>query len=403
MAKKKSSSRSGGIPKNLQGIAGLAVIGLVLLFGFLGLDPLGLLGDGEQTPAQPSEATTGENPDPVVESLPSSGSWWEVYFTDPINMNNPDQIAGTIEETIITYINQAQSVIHIAAFEFNLTPIAEALIAAHDRGVEVMWVTDDEHGIEADEEEGHGQFAMLEDAGIEVKDDGRSALMHNKFIVFDGQMVWTGATNLTVNGIFENNNNAILIRSSRVAAIFESEFQEMWAGEFGPTSPSTVDEQSVTVEGVPVQILFGSEDEVILHLLPYIEGAQSSIRFMAFSFTQDDLGDAMLARAADGVDLSGIFETRGSETDSSELGKMFCAGYAMRQDGNPSTFHHKVIVIDEQIVVTGSLNFSENADNSNDENVVIIADPTIAKLFLEEFDRRWAEARDPDGAELGCN
>ncbi len=376
----------------------------LLIFGYVGLIVLGMLGlagCGEEIPV---ELVFEEPTEEVVDTAPvtTSGDWWEVYFTDPINMNNPDQIAGSIEETLITYINQATSTIHIAAFEFNLTPLAEALIAAHDRGVEVQWVTDDEHGIEADEEDGHGQFAMLTDAGIEVKDDGRSALMHNKFIIFDGQMVWTGATNLTVNGIFENNNNVIVLRSPDVAAIYESEFQEMWAGEFGPTSPSTVDQQSLTIDGVPVQILFGSEDDAIAHIIPYIEGAQSSIRFMAFSFTQDDLGDAMMARAEAGVELAGIFENRGSETDSSELGKMFCAGYAMRQDGNPSTFHHKVIVIDEQIVITGSLNFSENADNSNDENVVIIIEPNIARLFLEEFDRDWAIAKDPDGGDLGC-
>ena len=42
-------------------------------------------------------------------------------------------------------------------------------------------------GLEADEEPGHGQFAMLEDAGIEVRSDTRSALMHNKFWIFDNQ------------------------------------------------------------------------------------------------------------------------------------------------------------------------------------------------------------------------
>lgn len=401
MPKKKSSSRRGGlpIPKEFQGIAALLVLGIVLLLGFLGLDPLGLLG-GE--PVQPGQETDG-GPAPVEEAVSGAGGWWEVYFTDPIHINNPDQIAGSIEERLIQSINAANTSVHIAAFEFNLTPLAEALIAAYDRGVEVQWVTDDENGIEVDGEEGHGQFAMLEDAGIEVKDDGRSALMHNKFIVFDGQTVWTGATNLTVNGIFENNNNVIVLRSPRVAAIYENEFQEMWAGQFGPTSPSTLDQQFVTVNGVSVQVLFGSEDGAIEQIIPYIQNAQSSIRFMAFSFTHDGLGDAMLAQAEEGVDLAGIFETRGSETDSSELGKLFCAGYAMRQDGNPSTFHHKVIVIDEQIVVTGSLNFSDNANESNDENVVIIAEPNIARLFLEEFDRRWVEATEPDGGELGCN
>lgn len=400
MAKKKSSSR-GGVPKNLQGPLGIVVVGLVLLFGFLGLDPLGLFGGGDQPPAQ----TGTENNPPVVETAPassSSSSWWQVYFTDPLNMNNPDQILGSIEAKLINNINQAQTFIHIAAFEFNLTPVAEALIAAHDRGVEVQWVTDDENGIEADTEDGHGQFAMLQDAGIEVKDDGRSALMHNKFWIFDGQIVWTGSTNITQNGMFRNNNNTIVIRSARLASIYENEFQEMWAGQFGPKSPSTVDQQSLSIDGVPIQVLFGSEDDAIEHIIPYVEAAQSSIRFMAFSFTQDDLGDAILARAEAGVDLAGIFETRGSETSSSELGKLFCAGYPMRQDGNPNTFHHKVIVIDGKVVITGSLNFSENADKSNDENVIIITDPEIAKLYLQEFDRDWTIAKDPTPADLGC-
>ena len=399
MAKKKRSSRNAfPIPKNLQGIAGIAVIGLVLLFAFAGLDPLGLFSGGEPD----SPPAGGGDTSPVVDTAPSSGSWWEVYFTDPPTINDPNQIAGSIEEKLIANINQATTSIHIAAFEFNLTPVAEALMAAHNRGVEVQWVTDDENGIEADEEEDHGQFAMLDAAGIEVKDDGRSALMHNKFWIFDGQTVWTGSTNITQNGMFRNNNNVIVIRSSRVAAIYEREFQEMWAGEFGPRSPSTLDQQFVTVDGVSVQVLFAAEDNAIEQIISYINTAKSNIQFMAFSFTRDDLGAAMMARAEAGVDLRGIFETRGSETEFSELGAMFCAGYPMRQDGNPGTFHHKVIVIDGQIVITGSLNFSDNANDSNDENVVIISDPVIAGLYLQEFDRRWAEAGEPDAEELGC-
>ena len=123
---------------------------------------------------------------------------------------------------------------------------------------------------------------------------------------------------------------------------------------------------------------------------------------MAFSFTHDDLGAAVLERAQAGVDVQGIFETRGSETEFSELGPLFCAGLPMRQDGNPGTFHHKVFIIDGQLVVTGSLNFSNNADDSNDENVVIVANEDIAAAYLEEFDRRWAEAVRPEASELGC-
>jgi phosphatidylserine/phosphatidylglycerophosphate/cardiolipin synthase-like enzyme len=389
VTKKSSTTKSQQSQRNQ--IVTIATVVVVILVGYYlltGSDPLGLFGPSEDT----SPATIG-----------SGGDWWQVYFTDPNTVNDPDDLRGSIPEQLINRINGAQNTIHIAAFEFNLTPVAEALIAAHKRGVEVQWVTDDEYGIEADAEEGRGQFAMLEDAGIEVKDDGRSALMHNKFWIFDRQTVWTGSTNITVNGNFRNNNNVIVIDSPRVAEIYEREFAEMWAGEFGPTSPSTAGDQAATIDGTPVRILFAAEDEAISQLIPLVESAKSSIRFMAFSFTHDDLGAAVLARASAGVDVRGIFETRGSETEYSELSALYCAGVPVRQDGNPGTFHHKVFIIDDQIVVTGSLNFSENADDSNDENVVIVTNGDVAAQYLEEFERRWAEAAKPDAAAMNCD
>jgi phosphatidylserine/phosphatidylglycerophosphate/cardiolipin synthase-like enzyme len=392
MAKKKSSSRKNTpLNRNITILVTLGVLVLAAIYAFTGNDFFGVFEDA--TPIAPTE----------IVDMGGSSEWWTVYFTDPSRINNPENLAGSIPEDLIALIDDSEQSIHIAAFEFNLTPIAEALIEAHKRGVEVQWMTDDEHGIDADEEEGHGQFAMLEDAGIEIKDDGRSALMHNKFIIFDGQTVWTGSTNITENGNFRNNNNVIVIRSTRIAEIFEREFSEMWdEGLHGPKSPSTVDQQSATINGTPIQVLFAAEDEAISHLLPWIMNARSSIKFMAFSFTHDELGAAMLSQAKAGVDVAGIFETRGSETEYSEMPNLYCAGVPVRQDGNPGTFHHKVIVLDDEVVITGSLNFSENADDSNDENVVVIINKEIAGLYLAEFERRWAEAEGPNPADMGC-
>ncbi len=400
--KRKSSRSSKKQQSGLTRLISIAVIvGAIILGGYYfltGSDPLGLFSPGDDN--QASEPAPSAPPPNVVGS---GGDWWQVYFTDPANVNDPDNLAGSIPEKLIERIDKAQSSIHIASFEFNLTPVAEALIAAHERGVDIKWVTDDEHGLEADEEEDHGQFEMLEDAGIEIRDDGRSALMHNKFWIFDGQTAWTGSTNITKNGNFRNNNNVIIIENPDVAAIYEREFDEMWTdGEFGPTSTSTVSNQSTTIDGTPVQVLFAAEDEVVSQLVPLVEGATDSIRFMAFSFTHDDLGQAVRKKAKGGVDVKGIFEVRGSETEYSELTALYCDDVAVRQDGNKGTFHHKVFVIDDKTVVTGSLNFSDNADNSNDENVVIINNSDIAAQYLQEFDRRWAEATEPEAAELGC-
>jgi phosphatidylserine/phosphatidylglycerophosphate/cardiolipin synthase-like enzyme len=363
-------------------------------------------------PEIPVGTASEPSPQPPFESTPAvvdppapipAGTWWEVYFTDPSTMNDPARWQNAMEGRLIEKINAAQNSMHIAAFEFDLTPVAEALIAARQRGVDVKWVTDDEHGIEADAEPGRGQFALLQQAGIEVRADSRSALMHNKFWIFDGQTVWTGSTNVTENGIFKQNNNTIVIHSAEVAAMYEREFQEMWEGQFGPRSPSQLAEQSALVDGTPIQVIFTSEDPAIeMAILPLVNSAQSNIRFLAFSFTDFPLANAMIERARSGVAVAGVFEKVWSGDDSAELKTLFCAQVPVRQDGNSSFMHNKVIVIDGRFVITGSMNFSTNAEENNDENVIILENPEIAGHYMQEFDRIWAQAVDPEPGSVNC-
>ncbi len=353
------------------------------------------------TPGLPPVTDTPAQDQTIPPAAPAK--WWEVYFTDPLVYNNPDVIQGSIEEKLIEYINNAQVSIHIASFEFNLTPVAEALIAAKNRGVDVKWVTDDENGLGLDSDPGRGQFAMLTNAGIEVRDDqGRNALMHNKFWIFDNQHLWTGSTNITVNGIFKQNNNVIVIHSAEIANIYEREFQELWDGQFGPRAPSNVGNQWAIIDGSAIQVLFSSEDHAVSQLIALVNDAQSSIRFLAFSFTDYPLAQAMIDRYSAGVDVAGIYETFGSNSPRAELKTFWCAKVPVRQDGNPSFLHDKVIVIDNSIVVTGSLNYSSSADEDNEENVIIIDNPEIAALYLQEFDKLWNQANDVDPNAFTC-
>src|ERR1700752_906574 len=179
MPKKRRSSRKGTSAT----LSGLIIIVIIGVYYFLTGNNNGASGSG--TPTAIPQTTTPVAGVPTT--VNASGAWWEVYFADPLNINNPKDWQGSIEGRLIDKINAAQSSIHIASFEFDLTPVAEALIAAKRRGVVVRWVTDDEHGLEADGEPGHGQVGMLQDSGIEVRSDTRSALKHNKFWIFDNQ------------------------------------------------------------------------------------------------------------------------------------------------------------------------------------------------------------------------
>jgi phosphatidylserine/phosphatidylglycerophosphate/cardiolipin synthase-like enzyme len=102
---------------------------------------------------------------------------------------------------LIDLLDSAQSEIKFAFFDIELESIAQALIRAHNRGVLVKVVTDNNYL-------GSGnQVNALEAAGIEVKHDGDSGLMHNKFAVIDNTTVWMGSYNATENGTFYNNCN----------------------------------------------------------------------------------------------------------------------------------------------------------------------------------------------------
>ncbi len=102
----------------------------------------------------------------------------------------------------------------------------------------------------------------------------------------------------------------------------------------------------------------------------------------------------MLARSSAGVTVSGVFEESqyrsniGTEFDLFRFNEL-----DVRLDGNPRSMHHKVIIIDESIVVTGSYNFSASAEKSNDENTLVIHNSEIAALYLGEFRQVFFEAQ----------
>ncbi len=410
--------------KSTNAVGVLVVLGAVLCLGIVfittGADPLGLFEDtGTPTSAAqvqvPTNTPKSSSGAVTLEAEPpSTADWYEVGFVTPIRVRAAEEVEygengipaeilqGSLAEKLIQRIDQAKTSIHIASFETDMVDIANALIRAHKRGVDVRWITDDEFGTEADEKPGHGQLGLMEKAGIEIIDDQRGGLMHNKFWIFDGETVWTGSTNITISGMFEQDNNLIVIESKDLAAIYEQQFEEMWNGEFGARSPSDVENQKVVINDTPIQVLFAPEDKPIEHILPYVQNARRNIRFLAFSYTHPDLGSAMLDRLANGVTIHGVFETVGSDTEYSEMMPLHCAGGNMRQDTNFAFLHHKVMIIDNRYVITGSLNFSDSANTKNNENVIIIDNREIAKLYLDEFERIWKISADLDPAEFKC-
>ncbi|PJF21908.1 MAG: hypothetical protein CUN56_08685 [Phototrophicales bacterium] len=406
MSKKKQQTKV--TPQSLiMGIIGAIVIAIASYFGIDLSTSNNTTSDTGQVISQPASSANVSTIQ-FSEGFGAQKSFWQVYFTSPTRSDaQPSETCmGGIDQVVVDLINSTQRTLDIAAFEWKNQCITEAVIAAHNRGVAVRMVVDDEHVIEENEEaellDEESPFMDIIQAGIPYVDDGRSGLMHNKFMIFDGTTVLTGSMNFTARGTYTNNNNLLVLRSQRAVEAYQDQFNEMFIdGQFGPRG-ETPNDFAFTQDGIPVRILFSPDDPVVEILVEEINNAQSEIRFMTFSFTEDRVGEALLNAAARGVDVAGVFETRGSETQYSELPALFCAGLDVRQDGNGQTFHHKVFIIDGVTVMTGSFNISDNAITSNDENMVIIRDSDLAAQYLAEYERVRQSARAVDPADVSC-
>ena len=123
------------------------------------------------------------------------------------------------------------------------------------------------------------------------------------------------------------------------------------------------------------------------------QDAEESVLFLAYPFTDDDLGTGMIEEAESGVLVLGVLEkSQALSNTGGEYETLLKNDVDVRLDGNPGSMLHKIIIIDEQIVVTGSYNFSQSVKARNDENTQIIHNSEIATLFIKEFERVWLEA-----------
>jgi phosphatidylserine/phosphatidylglycerophosphate/cardiolipin synthase-like enzyme len=184
------------------------------------------------------------------------------------------------------------------------------------------------------------------------------------------------------------------IRSVKVAGDYTKEFEEMFIDDkFGPDVVPKTPNPRVTIDGTPLDIYFSPDDGVSASLADLISNAQKSIYFLAYSFTSDPLGEAIRERAQEGVKVKGVMETEqvasniGTEYDSFSQ-----AGLDVHKDGNPGQMHHKVMIIDGQIVVFGSYNFTSSAETHNDENLIVVYNSDIAVQFMAEFERVYDQA-----------
>ena len=322
------------------------------------------------------------------------------YFNHSVDVSfssgtDAQNITTFFNDTIKAYMDLAQNTLDICVYNASDATIATAINDAYNRGVIVRYIADDDVT--------NLMLSSL-DPNIPViyRDNSLAGIMHNKFIIIDANStnnswVMGGSTNWSnPSNLFNDYNNLIFIQDKSIAQAYTLEFNEMWSGVFGANKEDNTP-HLFNLNGTEVEVYFSPSDQTTSQILKFIDNVDYSLEFGLLSFTRDDIASTIIEKKGDfGVNIRGIIEMQNGT--GSEYDNLISGGVNVRSHmGVTYSFHHKYAIADagsttaDPTVLTGSHNWSSNAENNSDENTIIIHDQTITNIYLQEFEKRWGE------------
>jgi len=121
-----------------------------------------------------------------------------------------------------------------------------------------------------------------------------------------------------------------------------------------------------------------------------IDTAHRSLLVQAYNFTEPRIVAAIIAAHRRGVRVVVIFDKITARQRGEGVDAVAAAGIPTFIDRVPRIAHNKVMVIDEEIVLTGSFNWSVSAERYNAENLIALRSPVLAAYYGANFERRRA-------------
>ena len=351
-------------------------------------------------------SSTGEfdvvSPTRVYATVSSSSGDIHVYFTGDVDHSvATDDLAMSLgtntNDTIAAWITSAQHTLDLAFYNLNNVGIQTAINTAAANGVQIRYIAEGSNA-------NIGISSLDSSIPILYREDGEGSGMHNKVVIGDAEYpesayVLTGSTNMTTGNLNTDKNNVIVVEDQSLARGYTLEFNEMWGSDgmvadaanskFGPDKVINTPKKFI-IGGSPVELYFSPTDGTTSAIRKTIETVDYSMFFAVMSFTRDDLADAIIDETTFFVTPIGAIEEE--NTTGSEYQTMLDAGVEIySHQGISGTLHHKYAVVDhveplsDPTVITGSHNWSSTAENTNDENTLIIHDARVANLYYQEF------------------
>ncbi len=361
----------------------------------------------------------------TTSTFPTTGEI-NVYFSKNVNTSVSSGVSANenanFATVLIQKLNNAKRSIDVALYSLSGVVganIATALVNAKNRGVKVRVIGEYDTRTTA-------PWTTLTSNGIPYINDAYgindgSGLHHNKFFVIDYRggapdSVWviTGSWNPTDPGTNDDRQNLVLIQDVALAGAYTVEFQEEWGSNtdipnsqnsrFGSRKLNNTPHNFV-IGGVKIQSYFSPSDGTTSRIAKTLSKAEKSINGSIMTFTRRDLADTVIAVKNRNRKARLVLS---NDTDSgTQFSYLQSNGVDIRLKGfTNGLLHHKYAIVDAEpfgytpYVITGSHNWSSSAENSNDENTLIIQDDQIANFYLQEFAARYYEAGGTDSINI---
>ncbi|PKP38338.1 MAG: hypothetical protein CVT98_05165 [Bacteroidetes bacterium HGW-Bacteroidetes-15] len=319
-------------------------------------------------------------------------------------------------QKLIEYIQMAEHTAEFAFYSISGTVgsnVANAIIAAHNRGVDVRVIATGHTGTPNE------MINYLASNGVKAVLSLGIEQMHNKFAVIDAHhtdpsKTWiiTSSWNATDEGTYSQYQNMVIVQDVALARAYWYEFNQMWGGESGSFNSSSAKfgpNKSVvnpTVfwigeDKVKVEAYFSPQANTEAKIIRALSSAEANIDLTLNLITRRTISTAMLSRFNEGVKVRGsiaVITGVGAEYDYLKT----WADVHHFSQADFGLLHHKYAIVDGEAtnsnskVITGSHNWSANANFNNDENILIIHNPRIANEYFQEFASRYRQAGGED-------
>ncbi len=179
-----------------------------------------------------------------------------------------------------------------------------------------------------------------------------------------------------------NKKQALAIISPFITAILLIAAYFISISPIKPISPILIDSNSIRIHFCP-------EDRCGDAVVSAIKSAKKNISVAMYSFTNRDIAYAIADASKNGIDVRVYLNSDQRNEKYSKAGFLKNKGIPVRYHKHDGLMHNKFVVIDDNIVITGSFNWTASADKRNDENLLFINNKEMAEAYKKKFDTLW--------------